>query len=174
MTRVSLIGDVHGDVARLTAMLDIVEAETDRMVVLLGDYVNWGPDPAGVLELLSRRQVRLGKVTGSCPPLHRLGFRRWLPGLDSNQEIRLQRPLCYHYTTGQTETALENGVLDTRFPCSITSLPSPLASTCSVRTRHALFSPRARRPSPLQTNRTPSRRYRSSTRPPRRIRALCF
>src|SRR5262245_55734778 len=27
----------------------------------------------------------------------------WLPRMDSNHEKRFQRPLCYHYTTGQTE-----------------------------------------------------------------------
>ena len=82
MTRVSLIGDVHGDVARLTAMLDIVEAETDRMVVLLGDYVNWGPDPAGVLELLSRRQVRLGDRLVLLEGNHDRAFREFLDGGD--------------------------------------------------------------------------------------------
>jgi serine/threonine protein phosphatase 1 len=82
MTRVSLIGDVHGDVARLTAMLDIVEAETDRMVVLLGDYVNWGPDPAGVLELLSRRQVPLGDRLVLLEGNHDRAFREFLDGGD--------------------------------------------------------------------------------------------
>src|SRR5205814_8376473 len=28
------------------------------------------------------------------------GFPNWLPRLDSNQEQRLQRALCYRYTTG--------------------------------------------------------------------------
>lgn len=30
---------------------------------------------------------------------------RRLPGEDSNLETRLQRPMCYHYTTGQTTGA---------------------------------------------------------------------
>lgn len=36
------------------------------------------------------------------------GFRMerkegWLSGMDSNHDKLLQRELCYHYTTGQTE-----------------------------------------------------------------------
>lgn len=38
-------------------------------------------------------------------------FRQWLSGMDSNHDKGLQRPLCYHYTTGQTK-------MEVRFPAS--------------------------------------------------------
>lgn len=37
-----------------------------------------------------------------------LNIRLWrLPGEDSNLETRLQKPMCYHYTTGQDTGARE-------------------------------------------------------------------
>lgn len=49
-----IIGDVHGMLAPLEALIDAVD-ETDPEAELLfaGDYVNRGPDSRGVLELLS-------------------------------------------------------------------------------------------------------------------------
>lgn len=49
-----VIGDVHGMLAPLEALIDAVD-ETDPHAELLfvGDYVNRGPDSRGVLELLS-------------------------------------------------------------------------------------------------------------------------
>ena len=35
----------------------------------------------------------------------------WLSGMDSNHDKSLQRALCYHYTTGQTDRRLANGPL---------------------------------------------------------------
>jgi protein phosphatase len=46
---VRVVGDVHGD-ARAFAMA----AETDRFVVQLGDLTDYGPDNAGVLEIMLR------------------------------------------------------------------------------------------------------------------------
>lgn len=36
----------------------------------------------------------------------------WLPGEDSNLETRLQRPMCYHYTTGHYSAGLRTSILD--------------------------------------------------------------
>ena len=34
--------------------------------------------------------------------LQRRHFRGWLPHQDSNLEKRYQKPVCYHYTMGQS------------------------------------------------------------------------
>src|SRR5690349_5925444 len=46
-----IIGDVHGCSAELFELLRMLESTTEqRMLVFVGDLVNRGPDPAGVLE----------------------------------------------------------------------------------------------------------------------------
>lgn len=57
--RVYAIGDVHGCLSELDHLLDMIAAETLRSsvpahVVFLGDYVDRGPDSAGVVERLRR------------------------------------------------------------------------------------------------------------------------
>ncbi|MGH3636657.1 MAG: metallophosphoesterase, partial [Mycobacterium sp.] len=57
--RVYAIGDVHGCAAALAALLaavrdDLAARPTGRAeLVLLGDYIDFGPDSAGVLACLS-------------------------------------------------------------------------------------------------------------------------
>lgn len=55
--RIFAIGDVHGRLDLLEAMLQRIESETtdadDWRVILLGDYIDRGPDSKGVLELLN-------------------------------------------------------------------------------------------------------------------------
>lgn len=59
--RIHAIGDVHGRLDLLARMLDRIEAgiardrPDDWRVVLLGDYVDRGPDSAGVLDLIAAR-----------------------------------------------------------------------------------------------------------------------
>lgn len=54
--RLYAIGDVHGRLDLLTAILERIEPEAktadDWRVILLGDYIDRGPDSKGVLELL--------------------------------------------------------------------------------------------------------------------------
>jgi serine/threonine protein phosphatase 1 len=50
--RTIAIGDVHGCSAALRALLDAVAPAPDDVVVLLGDYIDRGPDSKGVLDLL--------------------------------------------------------------------------------------------------------------------------
>lgn len=57
MQPTALIGDVHGDAARLRAALS--EVPSDRRVVLLGDYVDRGPDSRRVLDSLVEAKARL-------------------------------------------------------------------------------------------------------------------
>lgn len=52
MKALAVVGDVHGDVGALRAMLDRLVG-LDRHVVFVGDYVNGADDTALVLDLLS-------------------------------------------------------------------------------------------------------------------------
>ncbi|MCS7083033.1 MAG: serine/threonine protein phosphatase [Bacteroidetes bacterium] len=53
MNKYFVIGDVHGCLRTLKALLDRAQPEPDRVLVFLGDYIDRGPDPAGVLEFLA-------------------------------------------------------------------------------------------------------------------------
>jgi serine/threonine protein phosphatase 1 len=59
--RIYAIGDVHGRLDLLKQLHDKIAAETKRdqperrLIIHLGDYVDRGPDSAGVLEFLSRK-----------------------------------------------------------------------------------------------------------------------
>jgi serine/threonine protein phosphatase 1 len=57
MTPLAVVGDVHGDIVRLRAMLLDLQ-RTDRTIVFVGDYVNGAPYSAEVLEELSRLAMR--------------------------------------------------------------------------------------------------------------------
>ncbi|MBX9579244.1 MAG: serine/threonine protein phosphatase [Gemmataceae bacterium] len=50
--RVLAIGDIHGCLGPLDALLDWVAPAADDLVVTLGDYVDRGPDTRGVLDRL--------------------------------------------------------------------------------------------------------------------------
>jgi serine/threonine protein phosphatase 1 len=82
-TRLYAIGDVHGRLDLLARMHDMIAAEIERdrpadwRVIHLGDYVDRGPDSAGVLDLLARRSAddpRILAVVGN----HDLGFLDFL------------------------------------------------------------------------------------------------
>jgi serine/threonine protein phosphatase 1 len=48
--RTIAIGDIHGHSAALAAILSVIDPQPDDTLVLLGDYVDRGPDSRGVLE----------------------------------------------------------------------------------------------------------------------------
>ena len=50
--RVMAIGDIHGCLRALDVLLAAVDLQPDDQLVTLGDYVDRGPDSAGVLERL--------------------------------------------------------------------------------------------------------------------------
>jgi serine/threonine protein phosphatase 1 len=50
--RTLAIGDIHGCLTALQTLLDYVAPGTDDRLVLLGDYVDRGPDSRGVLDFL--------------------------------------------------------------------------------------------------------------------------
>jgi serine/threonine protein phosphatase 1 len=52
--RTLAIGDVHGCLTALTALLDCAAPAADDRLIFLGDYVDRGPDSRGVLDLLIR------------------------------------------------------------------------------------------------------------------------
>ncbi len=49
-SRVLAIGDVHGCLTHLSSLLDAVSPKPDDHLIFLGDYVDRGPDSAGVLQ----------------------------------------------------------------------------------------------------------------------------
>ncbi|MBN2578043.1 MAG: serine/threonine protein phosphatase [Pirellulales bacterium] len=53
-SRLIAVGDVHGCLPALTAVLEAVGPQPDDTLVFLGDYVDRGPDSRGVLETMLR------------------------------------------------------------------------------------------------------------------------
>ncbi len=49
-TRTLVIGDIHGCLAQFDALLQNIAPSSDDHLILLGDYVDRGPDSAGVLK----------------------------------------------------------------------------------------------------------------------------
>ena len=52
--RTFVVGDVHGCVVELNRLLDALRPETGDTICFLGDYVDRGPSPRGVIERLLR------------------------------------------------------------------------------------------------------------------------
>jgi serine/threonine protein phosphatase 1 len=50
--RLLAIGDIHGCLTALDALLAAVRPRDDDLLVVLGDYVDRGPESRGVLERL--------------------------------------------------------------------------------------------------------------------------
>lgn len=48
--RLLAIGDIHGCLLQFNALLDLVRPAADDQLILLGDYVDRGPDSRGVLD----------------------------------------------------------------------------------------------------------------------------
>lgn len=52
MPRTIAIGDIHGCLLALNALLDAIQPTPEDTIVTVGDYVDRGPDSRGVLERL--------------------------------------------------------------------------------------------------------------------------
>jgi serine/threonine protein phosphatase 1 len=67
MARIIAIGDVHGCLAALEAILDRVDLAADDTLVTLGDYVDRGPDSKGVIDALLAvaKKCRLIPILGN-------------------------------------------------------------------------------------------------------------
>ena len=50
--RVIAIGDIHGYSAALSTLVAVINPQPSDILILLGDYVDRGPDSRGVLEYL--------------------------------------------------------------------------------------------------------------------------
>ncbi len=57
MTRVAVLSDVHGNLVALEATLAAIRAETPDAILVAGDLVLNGPDPAGSVEALRAMQA---------------------------------------------------------------------------------------------------------------------
>lgn len=60
--RTLVIGDIHGHLTALRAVLAEAAPRSDDRIVLLGDYVNGGPDSAGVLDHVVELHRGLGAI----------------------------------------------------------------------------------------------------------------
>lgn len=67
MAKTYAIGDIHGCITAFTTMLRAVAPGKDDTVVLLGDYVNRGPDVRGVIEriLYLRNETNVVALRGN-------------------------------------------------------------------------------------------------------------
>ena len=65
--RIIAIGDIHGCLAALEALLAAIRPQADDTLVALGDYVDRGPDSRGVIERLLRlkQQCHLVPLLGN-------------------------------------------------------------------------------------------------------------
>ena len=76
--RVAFIGDIHADRVRLSGLLAKLDRE-NRRLIFLGDYVDHGPDPREVLEILleiASRQPNSIFLSGN----HEIGLLAFLSG----------------------------------------------------------------------------------------------
>lgn len=62
-TRTIAVGDIHGCSQALAALVDAVQPCLDDLVILLGDYVDRGPDSRGVIQQIFRLMDRTNLVT---------------------------------------------------------------------------------------------------------------
>ena len=51
-SRTIFIGDVHGCAQELRLLIQKLEVQSDDRVIMLGDLINRGPDPAGVVDFV--------------------------------------------------------------------------------------------------------------------------
>lgn len=72
--RIIAIADVHGCLAALHALLEVIDPQPDDTIITLGDYVDRGPDSRGVIE-------QLIALAGHC---------RLVPLLGNHDEVMLE------------------------------------------------------------------------------------
>lgn len=62
--RTYVIGDIHGCLDPLKALMDRLAPRQNDEIIFIGDYIDRGPDPKGVVDyVLAFRKARPGKVT---------------------------------------------------------------------------------------------------------------
>ena len=80
--RTIAIGDIHGCLLALDAILGAIDPQPEDLIVTLGDYVDRGPDSRGVLE-------RLITLAGQC---------NLVPILGNHDDVLLQARNSPHFT----------------------------------------------------------------------------
>ena len=80
MSKLFAIGDIHGCLDKLKMLLGLIDVDWTRdTVVFMGDYIDRGPDPKGVVETvldLRRNRERVVCLMGN----HERMFLNWLDG----------------------------------------------------------------------------------------------
>lgn len=67
MSRTIAIGDIHGCLAALNALIDVIKPTAEDTIVTVGDYVDRGPDSKGVIDRLIEleKSIRLVPLMGN-------------------------------------------------------------------------------------------------------------
>jgi serine/threonine protein phosphatase 1 len=63
LSRLIAIGDIHGTYNKLVELWDNLKVKADDRVIFLGDYVDRGPDSAGVIEFVASLRSENPNVT---------------------------------------------------------------------------------------------------------------
>ena len=81
--RIFAIGDIHGCLWSLEKLLNILPVNWGKdLVIFLGDYIDRGPDPRGVIEkILELKKLYGGKII-TLKGNHEWMFERFLKGID--------------------------------------------------------------------------------------------
>src|SRR3954470_21124681 len=81
--RLFAVGDVHGCSTALRTLIEAINPQPEDTIVTLGDYIDWGPDSRGVIDLL------IG-LSGRCNLVPLLGNHEemLLAALESGSELR--------------------------------------------------------------------------------------
>jgi len=77
------VGDIHGRVDALNALLDIIKPREHDLLIFLGDYIDRGPYSAEVLDLLMKLDEERGKKDIFIMGNHEEMFLRWAGILES-------------------------------------------------------------------------------------------
>lgn len=62
MSRTLAIGDIHGCLTALNALIEAVAPSSEDTLITLGDYVDRGPDSFGVMEWVIRQRAENGLI----------------------------------------------------------------------------------------------------------------
>ncbi len=82
----AVVGDVHGEPDRLRAAL--AQVAPGRRVILVGDYIDRGPDSRGVLELLLATRANLGPQLVLLRGNHEVTLLEFLDGAPPEALVR--------------------------------------------------------------------------------------
>ncbi|WPQ59869.1 metallophosphoesterase [Paenibacillus polymyxa] len=131
MDRLFVVGDIHGELERLQALLRKWNPECQQLV-FLGDYVDRGKNSCGVIQLVHRLHISYGAV--AIGGNHESRFLQWLDEpedihfskwvedesvLNDEEEVGMSESVAYYSNGG-------NKTIDSfyEYPCAYRYLPS--------------------------------------------------